>query len=142
MWKTKRREKSGKWRMTAEALPATDPVVSLLVGCQHLPSCFLALAGRVWEASHTLIQIAFCYSPSELSHLGSHGGLAEACVSIFKTTIDVEKCEKNCKDQVLWQRTFGLLGTFKRCQVPSGSSGLILLSTKSKQHSTELCNLF
>lgn len=91
MWKTKRREKSGKWRMTAEALPATDPVVSLLVGCQHLPSCFLALAGCVWEASHTLIQIAFCYSPSELSHLGSHGELAEACVSIFKTTIDVEK---------------------------------------------------
>lgn len=32
-------------------------------------------------------------------------GLVEACVSLFMTTIDVEKkCERRCKDQVLWQR--------------------------------------
>lgn len=38
--------------------------------------------------------------------------------------------------------TFSLVGIFKWHQAPSGSSALILLLTKGKQHSTELCNLF
>lgn len=64
MCRKQKREKSGKWRMTAEALPAADPAVLLLVGCQHLPGFLpVALAGRVQEASQALIQIAFCYSP-------------------------------------------------------------------------------
>ena len=53
--------------MTAEVLLAADPVVSLLVGCQHLTRCVpMALAWCVWEASQTLIQIAFCFSPLEV----------------------------------------------------------------------------
>lgn len=71
------------------------------------------------------------------------GGLAEACVSIFKITIDVEKMRKKMqRPGPVTERNFGLLGNFKWCQAPSGSVALILLSTKGKQHFTELCNLF
>lgn len=54
MCRKQRKEESGKWRMTAEALPTADSAVSLLVGCQHLSGFFLWLWLGISRKPHRL----------------------------------------------------------------------------------------